>query len=156
MLLESLGRELVAGCPVIDVGEKVVHTLNALAIVFQLRQDEGVKLVLVEVGVGQCVQECPDVFLLGQFFCQCAEVGSAYPDYGVGGYCRDKLALKVPVLFVLQCVEAVQYHYFLSVSSLSLISNSTMMGGMMKSSIANATRKPPTPPISRPKKPHFS
>ena len=72
VLSEHLWRELVAGGPVVHIGKKAFYQSYTPVVVLDLRKDKGMELVLVEICMGQGVQECADVILLGQFFCQLA------------------------------------------------------------------------------------
>ena len=51
VLPERFGGELVAGRPVVHIGQEPLHFRNASAVLPDLRTDEGVEMVLVEIPV---------------------------------------------------------------------------------------------------------
>lgn len=68
--LEHLGGHLVAGYPVVHVWDETLDFPQAGLVVAQFRDNEGVELVLVEVGVRKVVQEDADVFSLDHPLCK--------------------------------------------------------------------------------------
>ena len=103
--LKHLGRHLVAGCPVVHVWQEPLHRLQTRPIVAQLRDDESVELVLVEVGMRKVVQEVANVLALGQTLRQPAELRRAHANGRARINRGHELALEVPVCGILQTEE---------------------------------------------------
>ena len=112
---EHFRPHLVAGRPVVNIRQKPVHFRGAPLIILHFRNDKRMQLILLKVRMRKIIEKHRYVLPLSQFLRIFAKCRRPHSDHGHAVLRRDETCLKIPVLFILQCVQSLSDLLFQSV-----------------------------------------
>ena len=94
------GAHLVAGGPVVHIGQEILHRLHAGFKILHLAEKEGVEVVLFKKFVGQRFQKFLRLAAAPKGLCQLPQRRRAHADNALRGHIGDESCLKGGKLLV--------------------------------------------------------
>ena len=105
-------RDHITGCPVIYIREKTVQCGNTGWIVFNLFNQQSMKVVFFIIFMWKHFKKCRNIVCFTEFFCVCAQRRSPHTDDGFLIDCRHQFCLKIPISKILYCKEICLYIFY--------------------------------------------
>ena len=109
VLAEDLWRQLVACCPVVDIRQEKRYGIDTSFEILDAGNDESMKLVLIEIGMGKIIQKFLHIIPFRYPFCKLTQIGRTYPDNRFRFDCRQYSALEISVSCILEALKLPSY-----------------------------------------------
>ena len=102
VFFEYLGRKAVAGCPIVDVGQKFFGLFYRFIKIFYVFNKKAVQIVFFKILVRHVLHKVRNLFRLGlkKLFCKFMQDGSSDAYHRIFVNIGNQLFIKVFVLFI--------------------------------------------------------